>query len=113
MTELKEIRKEYHFRIMGKVKAKQSVKFGKNGVKYTPDDMVNYANWVKMSFLKEYPGHLPSELDGYNLTVQIYVYFQYPKGFSKKKIKEGKGRRGRRGGRRAGERWRGRGQDLP
>lgn len=87
MTELKEIRKEYHFRIMGRVKAKQSVKFGANGVKYTPDDMVNYANWVKMSFLKEYPGHLPSELIGYNLTVQIYVYFQYPKGFSQKKIK--------------------------
>jgi len=39
--------KEFKFRIMGKVKAKQSVKFGINGVKYTPPDMVTYANWVK------------------------------------------------------------------
>lgn len=87
MTEYKEIRKTYAFRIMGKVKAKQSVKFGANGVKYTPSDMVNYANWVKTCFYKEYPGHLPSELDGYNLTVQIYAYMSYPKSFSKEKRK--------------------------
>lgn len=74
MSELK----EYKFRIMGKVKAKQSVKFGRNGVKYTPDDMVNYANWVKLAFKKEYPEHLPHELDGFNLEIKLDVYFKYP-----------------------------------
>ena len=77
--------KELKFRILGKVKAKQSVKFGKNGIKYTPGDMVNYANWVKTSFKKEYPEHLPHELDGCNLTVRLDVYFKMPESFSKKK----------------------------
>lgn len=83
--ELKAIKKEYSFRIMGQVKAKQSVKFGRNGVKYTPTDMVNYANWVKMSFKKEYPEHLPHELDGYELSIRLNVYFKIPKSFSNKK----------------------------
>ena len=86
MKNYQEIRKVYTFRIMGKVKAKQSVKFGKNRATYTPEDMVNYANWVKTCFYKDYPDHLPSELDGYNLTVQIYAYMKYPKSFNREKI---------------------------
>jgi len=77
--------KEFKFRIMGKVKAKQSVKFGINGVKYTPPDMVTYANWVKTCFRKEYPEHLPHLLDGYNLTIRLDVFFKMPESFSKKK----------------------------
>lgn len=77
--------KELKFRILGKVKAKQSVKFGGNGIKYTPGDMVNYANWVKTSFKNDYPEHLPHELDGYNLTIRLDVYFKMPKSFSKTK----------------------------
>ena len=84
---MKLIQKEYKIRIMGKVKAKQSVKFGANGVKYTPSDMVEYANWVKLCFKKEYPDHTPNDLEGFYIQVKIYANFQYPKSFSQKKIK--------------------------
>lgn len=84
--ELIETRKEYRFRILGKVKAKQSVKLGLHGT-YTPADMVHYANWVKTCFKKDYPEHLPSELEGYQLVVNIYVYIKAPESFSNKKKK--------------------------
>lgn len=80
--------KEYKFKILGKVKAKQSVKFAKVGNfirKYTPKDMVDYANWVKYSFMKEYPNHLPNELIGFYLEMNITVFFRIPKSFSKVK----------------------------
>lgn len=81
---MQEIRKAYSFRILGEVKAKQSVKFGKNGVKYTPSDMVNYANWVKCCFKKEYPEAIPTDLEGFYLVVNIYAYMKYPKSFKDK-----------------------------
>ncbi len=80
--------KIYKFRVLGEVKAKQSVKFAQVGdfmKKYTPKDMKNYANWVKCSFLKEYPEHLPSLLYDYYLEVTIDVYMAIPKSFSGKK----------------------------
>lgn len=82
--------KTIEFKIIGKVKAKQSVKFAHIGnfiKKYTPEDMVNYANWVKQSFRMQYPNHLPSALFGMALAVDIYVYFAMPKSFSIKKQK--------------------------
>ena len=82
---MREVTKTYKFRVMGRVVAKQSVKFGKNGIKYTPGDRTNYANWVKNCFYKEYPEHLPHELDGFNLEVSIDVYFRLPESYSKKK----------------------------
>lgn len=79
---------EFKFTILGKAKAKQSVKFGINGIKYTPKDMVDYANWVKLSFMEEYPKHNPTTLNDSNfLEIEIKVYMQYPKSFSKKKVK--------------------------
>ena len=42
------------FEIKGKVKAKQSVKFTNNGIKYTPSDIKEYANWVKLCFMNTY-----------------------------------------------------------
>ena len=80
--------KIYKFRIIGKPKAKQSAKFRKieNFVqKYTPKEIVDYANWVKHSFYKEYPNHLPSELIDYQLEMRIDVFFTIPKSFSKTK----------------------------
>lgn len=73
---------------MGEAKAKQSVKFANIGGfmrKYTPKEMVNYANWVKISFQKEHPTHLPSMLDGYYLEIKIFVYMKVPSSFSAKK----------------------------
>lgn len=77
--------KELKFRILGKVKAKQSVKFGRNGIKYTPKDMIAYSNLVKLSFQKEYPDHLPHILNDVPLKVTIDVYFTVPKSFPKRK----------------------------
>lgn len=82
---MREITKTYRFRIMGRAVAKQSVKFGRNGIKYTPGDMISYANWVKNCFYKEYPKHLPHELDGFYLEFFIDVYFRIPESYSKKK----------------------------
>lgn len=80
--------KIYKFRILGKTKAKQSVKFANVGgftKKYTPKEIIDYANWVKLSFRKEYPNHLPSELFDYQLEVNIDVFLTIPKSFSKTK----------------------------
>ena len=80
--------KIYKFRIIGKPKAKQSAKFRKIGnfvQKYTPKEIVDYANCVKHSFYKEYPNHLPSELIDYQLEMRIDVFFTIPKSFSKTK----------------------------
>ena len=78
----------YTFDIIGQVKAKQSVKFAQVGNymrKYTPKDVTAYANWVKMSFLKQYPEHRADILDGYYLKVEIRVYMKVPDSFSNKK----------------------------
>ena len=80
--------KFFKFKIMGQVKAKQSVKFAQIGNfvrKYTPKDVTNYANWVKASFYRAYPDHLPSALQDYYLEVNIMVYFKIPESFSNKK----------------------------
>ena len=63
--------KFYKFKVMGEVKAKQSVKFARIGNfirKYTPKDVTSYANWVRQSFIMQYEGHLPSELQVYYST---------------------------------------------
>lgn len=73
------------FNIEGKVKAKQSFKIGHNGFKYTPADVKEYANWVRLSFKQKYPEHLPSIFFEKQLSVTINAYFAIPKSFSKKK----------------------------
>lgn len=74
-----------NFTIKGKVKAKQSVKFGRNGIKCTPKDMVEYANLVRMSFINAYPDWHASNFEDKPLKVEIDVFMQIPKSFSKKK----------------------------
>lgn len=80
------INKYFNFRILGEVKAKQSFKFGANGVKYTPADVKNYAKLVKYSFIKDYPRHTADDLKDHYITIKIYVFKKYPKSFSEKKI---------------------------
>lgn len=72
------------FIIKGKAKAKQSVKFTKGGIKYTPKDIVEYANLVKMSFISTFPAWNPSQFINQPLSVIINVYKQIPSSFSKK-----------------------------
>ena len=85
---MQRIEKNLKFKIMGPVKAKQSVKFAQICdfmKKYTPADVKNYANWVKLSFYKEHPNFLPSMLDGFYITIKIFVYMKVPESFSNKK----------------------------
>lgn len=77
------------FEILGKVKAKQSVKFANIGGytrKYTPADVKSYANWVRLCFQNAYPDNLPSAFpNNVPLRMIINTYFAIPKSFSKKK----------------------------
>ena len=75
---------------MKNVEAKQSFKIGQNGFKYTPADVKEYANWVRLSFKQKYPNHLPSIFFEKQLSVTINAYFAIPKSFSKKKQQEAK-----------------------
>lgn len=77
-----------NFTIKGKVKAKQSVKFGRNGIKYTPKDMVEYANLVRMSFINAYPDWHACNFEDKPLKVEIDVCMPIPKSYSKKKTEQ-------------------------
>jgi len=74
-----------NFTIPGKPVAKQSVKFTRSGHKYTPEEMVSYANWAKHCFREAHPEHLPSSILDKALMVVIIVFFEIPKSFSKSK----------------------------
>ncbi len=77
-----------NFTIKGKVKAKQSVKFGRNGIKYTPKDMIEYANLVRMSFINAYPDWHVCNFEDKPLKVEIDVCMPIPKSYSKKKTEQ-------------------------
>ena len=67
--------------IQGKVQAKQRVRLGRYS-RYTPEQTKNYENWVKLSFINQYPSFKPLENE---LAVSIKAYFEIPKSASKKK----------------------------
>ncbi len=80
--------KVFKFKIMGPVKAKQSVKVAHIGdfmKKYTPSDVKMYANWVKHCFMMQYKNHTPDILNGYYIDVKIDAYRKIPASFSEKK----------------------------
>lgn len=76
------------FDIKGKVKAKQSVKFTNNGIKYTPSDIKEYANWVRLCFMNKYPAWNIQNFADKPLKAIIDVYMPIPKSFSKKKYEQ-------------------------
>lgn len=67
--------------IEGKVQAKQRPRLGRYS-RYTPEQTKNYENWVKLSFINQYPDFKPYENA---LKVIISVFFEIPKSASKKK----------------------------
>lgn len=67
--------------IQGKVQAKQRPRWGRYNT-YTPEQTRNYENWVKLSFINQYPNFKPLENE---LEVSIKAYFEIPKSVSKKK----------------------------
>lgn len=73
------------FNILGKVKAKQSVKFTRDGRKYTPKDIKEYSDYLKKCFMRMYPAFEP--LRG-PLKVEIKVYMSVPKSYNKRKKSE-------------------------
>lgn len=79
---------EIEFKVKGKVKAKQSVKFGRNGIKYTPKDMIEYANLVKLSFINKYPAWEVANFADKPLKAEIDVFMPVPKSYSKKKAEQ-------------------------
>lgn len=73
------------FEIQGKVKAKQSFKIGRNGFKYTPADVKEYSNWVRLCFMNKYPNWNITQFENKPLKVMLDVYISLPKSFSKVK----------------------------
>lgn len=76
------------FEVQGKVKAKQSVKFTNIGIKYTPSDIKEYANWVRLCFMNKYPAWNIQNFTDKPLKAIIDVYMPIPKSFSKKKYEQ-------------------------
>ena len=77
--------KTINFIIEGKPIAKQSVKFARSGMRYTPKHITEYLNWVKLSFVQAYKNFTLFETP---LRVELDVSFEIPKSFSKKKKSE-------------------------
>ena len=75
---------ELKFTVKGRAKAKQSFRIAKNGFKYTPRDVVEYANLVKLCFINTFPAWKPSLLVDKPLSVIINVYKSIPQSYSKK-----------------------------
>lgn len=73
------------FEIKGKVKAKQSVKFTNTGIKYTPADIIEYSNLVKLSFINKYQAWNTETLRNKPLKMNIDVFMPVPTSFSNKK----------------------------
>ena len=72
------------FNIPGKIQAKQRPRF--NGIyAYTPQQTVNYENWVKACYLEKYRSN---DLLDVPLEVHIIAYYEIPKSISKKKKQE-------------------------
>ena len=78
----------FNFTVFGKVKAKQSVKIGRNGIKYTPADVKEYARTVKNSFLQAYPFWKAEWFESKHIMMCISVYAAIPQSFTKKKFNE-------------------------
>lgn len=73
---------ELKFIVPGKVQAKQSAKFCEIAgyiKSYQPAKVINYANWVKQSFMTAFPDHRPDVFKGSMLAIKIIAYFEIPK----------------------------------
>lgn len=69
------------FEIPGKIQAKQRPRF--NGkFAYTPANTVNYENWIKACYLRQYGNEKIIETA---ISVEIEAYFEMPQSASKKK----------------------------
>ena len=74
---------QIEFIIEGKAKPKQSFRYTRKGIKYTPKDVKQYAQDIQRTFSAKYPVWLPSFLYQKPLRAKIEVYKLIPKSFSK------------------------------
>lgn len=74
---------EISFIISGKAKPKQSFRYTRGGIKYTPRDVKQYARDVQMAFCKYVENWLPSYFFEKPLKVKIKIYKSIPQSFSK------------------------------
>lgn len=65
----------------GKIQAKQRPRFNGKFV-YTPQNTINYENWVKACYLEKYTNEKPLETA---LQVTIIAFYEIPQSISKKK----------------------------
>ena len=72
-----------NFTIDGKAKPKQSFRYTRQGFKYTPRDVKQYASDIQLAFYAAYPKWLPSMFFEKPLRVELSVYISMPKSFSK------------------------------
>lgn len=74
---------EIEFIIEGKPKPKQSFRYTRQGIRYTPKDVKAYAYEVAWYFYKKYPKWMPKIFNGTPLKVELHVYMKIPKSFNK------------------------------
>lgn len=75
-----------NFIVQGKVQAKQRPRFNSKLKRtYTPQQTINYENWVKTCYLDKYYG--ADKLKN-PIKVKIIAYYDIPKSTSKKKQKQ-------------------------
>lgn len=67
--------------VEGTIKGKARPRLGKFTT-YTPDDTVNYENWVKICYQQQDGRHFLNE----PIRAEIRVYHKVPKSYSKKRI---------------------------
>ena len=77
--------RKWTFYIPGRPQAKQRARVTKTGHAYTPQETVNYENYVRWCFSKEYPDHKPIEGP-----VRMDIYIDVPVPMSTSKIKRAK-----------------------
>lgn len=77
------------FIIYGEPMGKQRPKFSRHGnyiTTYTPQNTINYENWVKTTYIQANGKHYGSN----PIQIAIDIFYKIPKSFSKKKTDEAK-----------------------
>lgn len=67
--------------VEGKIKGKARPRVCRNGIAYTPKDIVSYENWVRLCYQQQRNGILQG-----SIRARIIAYYKIPKSYSKKRV---------------------------